>query len=135
MQTVPYSTVSNTQPPGCIVSYTTQGHIAAQAPDGWHVDDATAFQNFVGAYPASPTELAWHKQNKQAALDTLFDANFVLTEFIRNGTVTTVTGANVGAFIAQISNNYRTLRASIAAATTVAQVQAININAGWPSNP
>lgn len=71
----------------------------------------------------------------QSQLDALLDNNFDLKAFIRAGTATSITGTNVGTFLATICNNYRTLRASIAAATTVAQLNAININAGWPSNP
>jgi cell division protein FtsX len=79
--------------------------------------------------------LELNKVRRQAELDVFFDANFVLTEFIRNGTVTTVTGANVGAFLAQITNNYRSLRSQIANASTLTALNAININSGWPANP
>jgi hypothetical protein len=75
------------------------------------------------------------KALKQAALDDQFDSKFDLTKFIRGGTATTITATNVGNFLAQITNNYRTLRAQIAAASTVAIVQAIDITAGWPANP
>lgn len=71
----------------------------------------------------------------QFQLDTLLDNNFDLKAFIRAGTSTTVTGTNVGTFLATICNNYRSLRAQIAAATTFTQLNAININSGWPSNP
>jgi hypothetical protein len=70
-----------------------------------------------------------------ADLDALLDNNFDLKAFIRAGTSSAVTAANVGTFLAQITNNYRSLRSQIAAATTVAQLQAIDINAGWPGNP
>lgn len=75
------------------------------------------------------------KQAMQLALDAMFDAQFDLKAFIRGGTISTVTAVQVGSFLAQITNNYRSLRSQISAATTVAQVQAININAGWPANP
>jgi hypothetical protein len=71
----------------------------------------------------------------QAQLDSAFNAKFDLAAFIRAGTVTTVTAAGVGTFLATITNNYRTLRAAIAAAPTIAALTAININAGWPANP
>lgn len=71
----------------------------------------------------------------QTQLDNLLDNNFDLVKFIRAGTSTTVTATNVGTFLATICDNYRTLRASIAAASTWAALNAININSGWPSNP
>jgi hydrogenase maturation factor len=75
------------------------------------------------------------QRDVQAALDLLLDMNFDLKAFIRAGTSTTVTGTNVGTFLATICDNYRTIRASIAAATTLTQLNAININSGWPANP
>lgn len=94
-----------------------------------------AVQALIAAYPNSAAELAWHRAQKQAALDALFDANFDLAKFIRGGTLTTITGANVSAFLATCTNNYRTLRAAIVAGATVAVVDAINVSAGWPANP
>ena len=61
--------------------------------------------------------------------------NFDLAKFIRGGTATGITAAQVGTFLATITNNYRTLRASIANAANVAAVNAVNIAAGWPANP
>jgi len=89
--------------------------------------DYTTFQN---SWP-----LAWWKTYWQLQLDTLLDNNFDLKAFIRAGNSTSVTGTQVGNFLATITDNYRSLRASIAAAASVAAVQAININNGWPSNP
>lgn len=134
-QTVTYATVSNIQPTGLCAAFQTQGHFVAQAPEGWLVDDAAAFLTFVSAYSGSATELSWSKTQKQTALDTLFDANFDLAKFIRAGTLTTVTAAQFGTFLATITNNYRSLRAQIATASTVAAVNAINVSSGWPSNP
>ena len=88
--------------------------------------------NAQAAYNAT---LAGAKVVAQANLDTFFDLNFDLKAFIRAGQNTAVTAAGVGNFLATITNNYRSLRAQINAATTVVQVQAININSGWPSNP
>jgi hypothetical protein len=55
--------------------------------------------------------------------------------FFDGGTITTVTAANVGSFIASAINNYRTKKASINAATTSAQVIAIDVTTGYPANP
>lgn len=105
------------------------------SPDGLNVGDVTAAQNFLSAYVGSASELSFNKTKKQTALDALFDANFDLAKFIRGGTSTTITATNVGTFLATITNNYRSLRAQIAAASTLAILNAINLNSGWPSNP
>jgi len=105
------------------------------APDGIHVSDVATALNAFNSYSGSAAELQYWQTAQQAALDTLFNANFDLAKFIRAGTATNVVAAGVGTFLATITNNYRSLRAQIAAATSVAQVQAININSGWPSNP
>lgn len=137
MQTVPFATVSNIQPANLTVAFAAQGqgHFAAVSPDGWLVDDAAAFQAFVATYSGSATELTSAKAVKQAALDALFDANFDLAKFIRGGTIATITAANVGNFLATITNNYRSLRAQIANAANMAALNSINISAGWPANP
>lgn len=109
--------------------------ILSFAPEGLLVSDVSTTTAAMNAYAGSATELAFIKSQKQAALDVLFDASFDLKAFIRAGTATTVAAAGVGTFLAQITNNYRSLRASIASAANVAAVNAININAGWPSNP
>lgn len=79
--------------------------------------------------------LAYAQFVKQTALDAFLDTNFDFKAFIRAGTTATLTGAQVGTFIATIANNYRSIRASITSAATVGAVNAININSGWPSNP
>ena len=104
-------------------------------PDGLQCSDATLVLSAIAAYSGSATELADAKSTKQAALDLLLDQNFDLKAFIRAGTAAGITGANIGTFLATITNNYRTLRAAIAAAATVQAVQAINVNSGWPNNP
>lgn len=104
-------------------------------PSGFWVSDVPTVNATMAAYVGGSSELAFTKAQKQAALDVLFDASFDLKAFIRAGTSTTVAAAGVGTFLAQITNNYRSLRASIAAAANVAAVNAININSGWPGNP
>lgn len=104
-------------------------------PNGIETTDTTAVQNVLSSFVGSATQLSLAKTRKQAALDDAFDKNFDLTKFIRGGTVTTITAANIGNFLATITNNYRSLRAQIANAATMTALNAININAGWPSNP
>lgn len=122
-------------PPNGLISKLAEVTPCFVSPDGLNVGDVTVAQNFISTYVGSATELSFNKTQKQTALDALFDANFDLAKFIRGGTITTITAANVGTFLATIANNYRSLRAQIAAASSVAALNAININAGWPSNP
>lgn len=105
------------------------------APDGLHVNDAALANALISSYSGGASQLAWSKTQKQVTLDALFDANFDLAKFIRGGAATNITAANVGTFLATITNNYRSLRASIAAAANLTALNAININSGWPSNP
>ena len=76
----------------------------------------------------------WQSQKKEQ-LDIFFDKNFDLAKFIKTGTVSTITGAQIGTFLAQMTNNYRTLKSNIASAATIPAVQAIDVTSGWPSNP
>lgn len=105
------------------------------APDGVHVSDVATVNSVLASYVGSASQLAFNKAQKQATLDALFDANFDLAKFIRGGTSTGITAANVGTFLATITNNYRSLRAQISAASTLATLNATNVNSGWPSNP
>lgn len=92
----------------------------------------TAAQNVITNFNV-PLETA--RAAKQTALDALLDNNFDLKAFIRAGSSTTVTGTNVGNFLATICDNYRSLRSQIAAAANLTALNSININSGWPSNP
>ena len=121
--------------PGLKEAIEAAGHSAVSERGGWEVDNLIAVQAIISTYSGSSAELAWWKAQHQEALDALFDANFDLAKFIRVGTATGITATNVGNFLATITNNYRTLRANIAAAKTVADVQAIIITSGWPANP
>lgn len=100
--------------------------------------DWQAYQTWLGQgntpFPI-PDTLATRKAVKQIALDVLFNTNFDLGNFIRVGTATNVSANNIGTFLAQITNNYRTLRASIANAADTTILAAINLNSGWPNNP
>lgn len=134
---IPYNSIPNwpSPPAGLFEACESAGISASRASDGVHVSNLTGAQNIISAYSGGATELSWNKTKKQVALDVLFDANFDLKAFIRAGSATNITATNIGTFLATITNNYRSLRASIAAAANVAAVNAININAGWPSNP
>lgn len=111
------------------------GHWIAEIGGVWTADNPVAVQAIINGYAGSASQLTFAKAAKQQLLDDQFDQHFDLAKFIRGGTVTTVTGTNIGTFLAQITNNYRTLRASIAAAANVAAVNAVNVAGGWPANP
>lgn len=90
----------------------------------------TAYAAFKATWP-----IAWLRAEKQADFDSYFDASFDIKAYIRAGTVTTVTGTQAGNFLAAITDNYRTLRASIASAANASTLNAINYTTGWPANP
>lgn len=76
MQTVSYSTVASTQAAGLAAAFEAQGHIISQAPDGWLVDDATAFQALASTYAGSPAQLAWAKNSAISQLAALYLGKF-----------------------------------------------------------
>lgn len=80
-------------------------------------------------------QIALVKAAKQAELIAYFRRFFDLTEFVLAGSLNTVTVTQLNNFQVQIINNERTLRANIAAAATISAVNAIDLTAGWPSNP
>ena len=129
------TTITPPLPDGFLSVASSQGLAVEIAPDGIYASDAIAVQALFASYSGSASELQWQQQQKQSALDILFNEHFDLAAFIRNGTVIGITATQVGTFLATIVNNYRTLRANIAAATSLAQVQAIDVTKGWPSNP
>jgi hypothetical protein len=89
-----------------------------------------AYNTFQQTWPLAYWQGVW-QANNYAFLNQFF--NFI--NFIDGGTLTTLTGTQVGTFIASCANNYRAKKAAIAAATTVAQVFAIDVTAGYPTNP
>ncbi len=106
------------------------GSTSVVAP-GWTPSSlSAAYLAFQTTWP-----LAFLQQYQQAGFDAYFDYHFDLKAFIRAGTVATVTAANIGAFLAQITNNYRSIRAQIFATTSQSQLLAIDWTQGWPSNP
>ena len=139
--TIPYSAFPSPIPAGLFEAVETALSAAGfvprcdRAPDGLHVSDMGTATTALSNYAGSAAQLAFVKTQKQTALDAVFDANFDLSKFIRGGASTNITAANVGTFLATITNNYRSLRASISGAANVSAVNAININSGWPANP
>lgn len=81
------------------------------------------------------TSLVIQQALKQAQLDAAFPPHMDTVLMAKGGRSTTLTGTDIANFLAQSANNYRSLKSQIALATTAAQVQAIDITAGWPANP
>ena len=124
-------------PPGLAETAESEGLTWILAPDGLHTNDTTQMQALLTAVQSSPTTatLAYWQALTQTALDSFYQTNFNFDFLVRGGQSTTITGAQIGSAIATIVNNYRSIRASIAQASTIAAVQAINVTSGWPSNP
>lgn len=135
MEIINYSAIPATPAAGFISTVEAKGHFISSSPHSWLVSNASAVQAIYDTYAGGSDELEWNRTQLQGQLDTNLNNNFNLIAFIRDGTLTTLTGTNVANFLANSTNNYRSLRQQIASATTLAQLQAININAGWPSNP
>ena len=100
----------------------------------WVVNDSsvTAAETIIDT---QSTWMAAARAIKQQQLDDFFDGYAVFSNFVRSGTLTTVTTTNVGNFQRDVTNNYRILRASIVAAATPSAVAAISVTSGWPANP
>lgn len=79
--------------------------------------------------------LAWWKAAKLAEHLAYLQSFLNLANFVDAGTLTTVTGTQFSNFMASLTDNYRTKKASIIAATTSAQVIAIDVTSGYPANP
>jgi hypothetical protein len=94
------------------------------------VQIAADYATFQATWP-----LAWWQAQQQAANFAYLSTFFNFVNFIDGGTLTTLTGTQVGNFIASCANNYRSKKAAIAAATTSAQVIAIDVTSGYPANP
>lgn len=107
---------------GIAIEYSQDGYRATD------VDGASAIINNSGGW------LAVAKAIKRRELDEFLRDNFDLISFIMGGSAT-VNANQVGTFLANITNNYRSIKASIAAQTTVAGVVGINVAGGWPNNP
>jgi len=97
----------------------------------WLADNAAAVQALIDSFDV----LAFAKARKIELLDRESEARIGLLVFIRAGTLTTVTATQFSTFMAGVTNRYRVIRQQINNATTVAEVQALALNTGWPANP
>jgi hypothetical protein len=111
------------------------GHAVSHAPEGWLVDDAAAVQAIISAYSGSATELGYWQRRRQAELVIEYERRTDPLVIADGATDTSVTAATLGGYQAACVNNYRSLKAQIAAATTASGLQAINPLSGWPAFP
>ena len=89
-------------------------------------------KELINSYAGSEAELIHWKIKKQEMLDFQLDVNFSFTTFVRNGTKIGITSNDILTFFSTITSNYRTLRENITNASTIAQVQGIDVSLGWP---
>lgn len=115
----------------CAAQLDAAGIVIERRTDGLYCNNPVLADQIAGAFDPFP----YAKTRKQAALDKLLYDNFDFVKFIRAGSSTSITGNNIGNFLATITNNYRTKRAAITAATTQADLDAVNLATGWPNNP
>ena len=104
-------------------------------PQGLHTPDLANTNAVLSTYSGSATELTYAKDAKKKLLFDLCDTQYDLRALADSGTTASLTSTNVGTYLANVGNNYRTLKGQINAAANVAAVNAININAGWPAYP
>lgn len=107
------------------------GHQLWRENGSWFASNAVAVQAIINSFD----ELAYRKTKKIERLDAAADERISIIALIRAGAVTNVTGTQHAAFMAAATNNYRTIRAAINAATSIAEVEAVSLTSGWPANP
>ena len=94
-------------------------------------DDPVAVQAIINAFDPLPTL----KAAKLATLKAAVSARADMFGLMDSGSSTTVSATQFGTFWAAAINNYRVLKAQIAAAPDAATLAAINLGTGWPANP
>jgi hypothetical protein len=104
-------------------------------PQGLNTPDVANTQVVLNTYVGSSTELTDNKDVRKKALFDLVDNFYDLRALADGSTKTTLSGNSVANFLGNVGNNYRLKKNAINAATTVAAVKAVDINAGWPAYP
>jgi hypothetical protein len=106
------------------------------SPNGLNVADVTTAENYLSTYAGSTAQLSWNQQQHQAQLNALLEHKLDLVAFICAEANSSMDATNVATtLLATVADNYRSLRAQISAATSLGQLQAINIYQGWPRSP
>lgn len=123
--------------PACQTSLDTAGIRGAlfMGQQGLHTPDLANTNAVLSTYVGSSTELTYAKDVKKKLLFDLVDSRYDLRALADGNTTTNMSGNSVGTYLASVGNNYRGKKNAINAAATVAAVNAIDINAGWPAYP
>lgn len=115
------------------VAWTKTGSITAPVDSEASLGQTLAF--YIDSLTTrTSTSLPIQQAIKQAELDKLLITNADVVTMVKGGQNSSTTGTGIANFLSTSTNNYRSLRTQIANATSAAQVQGININAGWPAN-
>jgi hypothetical protein len=94
-------------------------------------DNPQAVQAIIDAYDPMP----WLRARKLDALKDAVREKVDLFGLMDGGSATNITATQFATFWATATNNYRSLKAQIAAAPDQATLAAISLGAGWPANP
>jgi len=105
------------------------------SPQGLHTPDVANTTAVLNSYVGGATELTYAKDTRKKALFDLVDGYYDLRALADGNTTTNLTANTVGSYLAVVGNNYRAKKADINAAATVAAVNAVDINTGWPPYP
>jgi len=105
------------------------------SPQGLHTPDVANTTAVLNGYVGSSAELTYAKDTRKRSLYDLVDNYYDLRALADGNTTTNLSANTVGTYLANVGNNYRTKKAAINAAATVAAVNAVNINTGWPAYP
>jgi hypothetical protein len=123
--------------PACQTSLNNAGINGALfiGPQGLHTPDLANTNAVLSTYTGSATELTFTKDTRKKALYDLVDNYYDLRALADGNTTTNLSANTVGTYLANVGNNYRTKKAAINNAATVAAVNAVDINTGWPAYP
>lgn len=121
--------------PGLHLAVRAAGHWLRQENGAWQSSNDVAVQAIIDSYDPMTYTRADPGAGKLKRLQDAFDARTSLFAIADAGTSQTVTGAQFGNFCATAINNYRVKKAALLAATTQAELDAVDLTTGWPANP
>lgn len=120
---------------GLHIAVKAAGHALWQENGVWLADDPVAVQAIIDGFDPMTYLRADPRDGKLKRLEEAFDARTSLFAIADAGTLQTVTAAQFGNFCASAINTYRAKKAAIQAATSAAELNAVDLSTGWPSNP
>lgn len=121
--------------PGLHIAVRAAGHWLRQENGVWISSNDAAVQAMINSFDPMTYTRADPGAGKLKRLQEGFDARTSLFAIADAGAATTVTAAQFGAFCATAINNYRVKKAALLAATTQAELDAVDLTTGWPANP